>query len=206
MKRNLTGLLLALLFLAGPTWAGEPEAARDLGVGKQAAAVTPAFAPARIRPRFRRELSKIEVQLESISAFEGQTAAGGRASDHVLFPELSDDVRHGVRRATRRAVRDYFLDAVEVDRMVDALRGGAQGGGATGPGGPGRRTSFDVRIHSLEPEVEMGYRLGGGQLKLSVGAEGELGVRFGARGAERANVGLSFDGNDTLRLTLRLGL
>lgn len=200
-------LLLTVLAQAGLSWAGEEQAPSVQVVGEdRPLEVAPRKPPVRSRPRFRYELTKIEVQLESLSAFESETAIGGHASDHVLFDELSEDVEHGVRRATRRAMRDYLLDAAEVDRVINVFRGGADQGSAAGGSGRGGRMSFDVRIHSFLPEVEMGYRLGGGQLKLSVGTEGEIGVRYGARGVERANVGLSFDGDDTLRLNLRFGL
>ena len=44
--------------------------------------------------------------------------------DNVLQAELSQDVRRGMERATRRAVRDYFMDTFAIERWGPIAKGG----------------------------------------------------------------------------------
>lgn len=191
----------ALLALALP-WCG-PAAADDEGRRLVPDPYPRPSLPHLDGSRFRRDLSRVGPQFESIAVFE-HMGAGGGASDNVMFDEISGEIRRGVETATRRAFRDYVFDAVSLEQKLDALRGrdGSFGGGAAGAA---KHVEFGVGIHAFEPEVAMKYRLDRGQIKLTLGAGGELSVRFRAGEGLPADLGLAFDGEHACTFSFRLG-
>jgi hypothetical protein len=150
-----------------------------------------------------RGISRVELQidtLQSLAAVESQS--GARLADHPLYEDYSRDLRHFARRATQRMVSDELIEALDVDRFLSL---GSRGGGGGSDSGSSRRMEFDFGIHSLIPEVELKTRLADGQLKLSIDASGDIGLRYRAAGVKRGDFGIGFDGDDTFRVLLRVG-
>jgi len=210
--------LIAIVLLGGTAGAGESpgrsrawsgpdrpdaESARSNGPARKV------VVESRLAP-FAREriLPRVSMQLEAFSAFR-HAEPDRDIGDLLLHDEMTREVRRGVERATRRAVKDFLIHVTEVDRLVERLRrrGKALVDPAGGPGGPGRARNvrFDVGFHRLMPEVQMRYGVGHGDLRFSVDAEGSVSVQYRDVRMTRGSVVVGFDGDDTYRLNWNVG-
>jgi len=154
--------------------------------------------------------SRVQFQMETMSAITQTSVPGQRLQDHFLYEDMSRAVEHSVRRETRRAVRDYLLELTAVDQMVDNfLSRGIGSIGVLGQGdGPGGRRSVDFSfgVSHLRPEVEMEYELGDNKsFKLGVDGRGRVGLRYRDPRLGGNQIGLGFDGDDTFYLDWRIG-
>jgi hypothetical protein len=209
-------MLVFVASLLGPLLAAEIEP-RDRFSFRQRLAMggTPHPRPERRREfkrsnhRLRNELHRVEVPMESLSAFHNAVVPGESLSDHIMFEQLSDEVSRGFLRATKRALKDYMLESVELDRVIDRIRRRRDDRRQTRAGARSqhgrRRLDFDVGIHSFVPEVEMTYRVSGGDVSLEVNAEGEIGMRYRAGGRKFADVGIGFGGDGSFGFSFRCG-
>jgi len=212
-------MLVCVASLLGPLLAAEIEL-RDRFSFRQRLEIggTPHPRPERRREfkrsshRLRKELHRVEVPMESLSAFHNAVVPGESLTDHIMFEQLSDEVSRGFMRATKRALKDYVLESVELDRVIDRIRrkrddrrsakaGAVDGGSPLGR----RRLDFDFGIHSFVPEVEMTYRVSGGDVTLELNAEGEIGMRYHVAGRKFADVGIGFDGDGSFGFSFRCG-
>jgi len=209
-------ILVSVFTLLGPLLAAEIEP-RDRFRFHQRFEIgsTPHLRPERWREskrsrhRLRKELHRVELPMESLSAFHNAAVPGESVTDHIMFEQLSDEVSRGFMRATKRALKDYMLESVELDRVIDRIRRRRDDRrqARTGAGSQlgRRRLDFDVGIHSFVPEVEMTYRVSGGDVMLEVNAEGEIGMRFRAGGRKFADVGIGFGGDGSFGFSFRCG-
>lgn len=116
--------------------------------------------------------------------------------------ELTDNVKRGVIRATRRAVKRVLLDALDVDRLAPSSLG-ALGSVSVGPADTVR---FRVGVSHMAPRVDMRYRLGEGALNVSVGARGQLGVDLDPPGLAQGRLHVGYDyPSRTYAFAFRLG-
>lgn len=205
---GLSALLGGWLAFA-PAAADEAAATPDRGPARPARRAVeplhPRIEPARARLQLR--LQNADVQLESLSAFHGTRAPGDNDVDHVMFEPLTDAVYREAWHETRRAIRDYLFEVASIDDAIDNLRRRAARHHSAEPARQGgrKRLDFDLGIHSATPEVEMRYRTFGGDVTFGVSADGEIGLNFRARSAQRAEVGVGFDGRDSFRFNFALG-
>jgi hypothetical protein len=190
---RLTGVLVAALLITGTALAADvPKAETEAKDDR----------PRGLKLRLDRDrlVPRVSIEMESLASFHRAAVPGQGLRDHVLFEEMSDAVRRGAKRATRKAVRNYLLEAVNLDRGIDRVREGIRGK-------PSAKRDIDwhVGIHSMLPEIGMRYRLNHGSVRFVVGAEGDAGIKFKDNRFERAEFSAVFDGDDTFYVRARLG-
>jgi hypothetical protein len=189
LRRVLIGFSVAALVAAGAGVAAEePRAASDSGRGRVGG----------LRLDRERLAPRVSIQLESFSSFRRVAGPGMGLRDHVLFDELTESVRRGAKSVTRKALRNYLLEAVNLDRGIDRLRSEIRGERRAT-----RDVDFHVGFHHMLPEVGVRYRLGSRSLRFSVGADGDVGVRLTTDRFANADVAVGFDGNDEFRIRTR---
>jgi hypothetical protein len=147
-----------------------------------------------------RVLRRVSLELESLSAFRQSGQPGLSMLDDVLADELTDAVRSDLKRATRRAVKDYLLQASMADRWFETIRGRLartrSSGGVTRSSG----LDLDVGFHRLLPELRLGLQTGGGSLRFRLGAEGAVGVNFRSGQRQRNEIRAEYDLEDGFSL------
>ena len=143
---------------------------------------------------------RVSIEMESFAAFNHVAGPGNQLHDHVLFEEMSASVRHRAERVSRRAVKNYLLETINLDKSIDNVRDGIRG-----PRTHPRKMRFDFGFHSALPQVGLKTKLGQGSLRLRVGAEGDVALRFRNSRFERAEVSAAFDGDDTVVIRAHLG-
>ncbi len=151
-----------------------------------------------IRLDRERLLPRVSIELESFATFGLQAAPGSRLSDHVLFDELSESVRRGAERTTRRVVRDYLFRASNLDRGIDQARAGIFGSSEP------RNLRFTFGVHSMNPEVGLERRVGQQVLRFVIEPTGDVSLRLRGARFERSEVAVRYDGDDTFTLRARL--
>jgi hypothetical protein len=118
-------------------------------------------------------------------------------------PDLHERVRAGVERAAQQALESFLLDGTVLDRLRWKLDGGSDlrsaardvaGKAEEGrpPGGPRptrappkSRMTLDARISHGAPEMLLRYERGQSSLRMSLDAEGTLGLELQAVGGMR---------------------
>ena len=180
---------LAALFLTGTALAEE------------------AFKPeSRVKPKaptFRLHAQKLMprvfVELESLSAYHRVVEPGHQLQDHVLFDQLAANVRRDVERMTRKAVKNYLMEVINLDRGIDSLKSRVRGEPT------GRRSMhFRLGFHSQLPVVGVKFDAGPGELGLKVGADGAVGLHYNAGPYNQADFSANFDGEDRFEIRARL--
>jgi hypothetical protein len=192
-SHRLTGLLVTALIITGTALAAEsPKAEIESQADK----------PRGLNLRLDRDrlVPRVSIEMESLASFHRAAGPGMGLRDHVLFNEMSDAVRRGAKRATRKAVRNYLLEAVNLDRGIDHVRQEIRGVPSAE-----RAIDWHVGFHHMLPEVGMRYRLNHGSVRFMVGAAGDAGFRFRDDRFERAEFSAVFDGDDTFYVRARLG-
>lgn len=190
---RLTGLLVLALAISGTAQAADvPKAETDAEADK----------PRGLNLRLDRDrlVPRVSIEMESLASFRRAAEPGQGLSDHVLFDEMSDAVRRGAERVTRKAVRNYLLEAVNLDRGIDHVREEIRGAPSAE-----RNIDWHVGFHHTLPQVGMRYRLDHGSVRFVVGAAGDAGVKFKDNRLERAEFSAIFDGDDTFYVRARLG-
>jgi len=190
---RLTGLLVAVLMIAGTALAAEAPKADTKAKEGERRGLNLRLDRERLAPR-------VSIEMESLASFHRAAGPGMGLRDHVLFDEMSDAVRRGAKRATRKAVRDYLLEAVHLDRGIDNVRREIRGVPSAE-----RNIDWHVGFHHMLPEVGMRYRLSHGSVRFMVGAAGDAGFKFKDDRFERAEFSAVFDGDDTFYVRARLG-
>jgi hypothetical protein len=188
-----TGLLAAALTITGTALAAEaPQAKTDARSDE----------PRGLHFRLDRDrlVPRVSIEMESFASFRRAAEPGLGLRDHVLFAEMSDAVRRGAKHVTRKAVRDYLLEAAHLDRGIDHVRQEIRGEPSAE-----RRIDWHVGFHHTLPEVGMRYRLDHGSVRFVVGATGDAGFRYRDNRFERAEFSAVFDGHDTFHVRVRLG-
>jgi hypothetical protein len=147
-----------------------------------------------------RMVTRVSIELESFATFDHAAGPGSGLHDHVMFEEMSAKVRRGAERVTRRAVKNYLLETIKLDKGIDSVRKGVRG-----PRTGSRKMRFNFGFHSALPQVGVTKKVGQGSLRFQVGAEGNFGVRFRNKRFERADVSAAFDGDDTVTIRAHLG-
>lgn len=190
---RLTGLLVAALTITGTAVAAEaPKADTEAKADERRGL--------RLRLDRERLVPRVSIEMESLASFHRAAGPGIGLRDHVLFDEMSDAVRRGAKRATRKAVREYLLEAVHLDRGIDRVRDGIRGTPSAE-----RDIDWHVGFCHMLPEVGMRYRFDHGSVRFIVGAAGDAGLKFKDDRFERAEFSAVFDGDDTFYVRARLG-
>jgi hypothetical protein len=140
----------------------------------------------------------VSVELEALTTFANAVGRDGELSDHVLFEQLNDQVQSGAKSVTRKAVRNYLLGAMGLDRGIDRVRDGMGGNS-------GGAVDFRFGVHSAEPEVGLRYRMHSGALRLQLRLDGMVGINFRLADVERSEIGVVYDGHDEFVIRARLG-
>jgi hypothetical protein len=190
----LIGLLLALMWVTGSALAGE-----TLKTDTRKSRETPS---PRLHLEREKLMARVSIEMESISTFERAAEPGQRLHDHVLFDEMTERVRSRTKRMAKRAVKDYLIESLRLDRSIERVRQDVGGGGARSVS---RDLDIDVGIHSFLPELDVKYRYGHGQLRFSLGVEGDVGIRFRSDRIRGASFSAGFDGDDTYRFGAYFG-
>jgi hypothetical protein len=188
----LIGLLLALLWVTGTALAGE-TLKTDTRKNRETR-------DSRFRLEHEKLMARVSIEMESISTFDRVAEPGQGVHDHVLFDEMTDRVRRRAERQAKRAVKDYLIEAIRLDRGIDHVRQGVDG-----PRSVSRDVDFRVGFHSMLPELDVKYRYGQGQLRFSIGTEGDVGIKFRSDRLGGASFSAGFDGDDTYRFGAYFG-
>ena len=184
-------ILLTVLTIAGTAGAADAPAT-DTEQSKRRNAGLRIYGE-RLAPR-------VAIEMESLTTFKHAAGPGNQLRDHVMFEEMSESVRRGAERVTRRAVKNYLLDTINLDQSIDNVRNGIRG-----PRTEPRKLRFDFGFHSAVPEVGVTTKLGQGSLRFQAGMEGDFAVRFRNNRFERAQVSAYFDGDDSYVIRAHLG-
>ena len=145
-------------------------------------------------------MPRIHFQLESITAIHSAGMPGARPEDHMLYDELSDSVRHGAERASRKAIKRYLIEASTIERRLDNIK--AEIGGTRLES---KKIGFDVGFHHALPRVSMKYGVGHGWVKFRMGATGAVGIQYKNLRMGHTEIFAGYDGDDNYELRYRLG-
>ena len=151
-------------------------------------------------PTFRfdtkRLVPRVSLELESLSAYRRVAQPGNGLQDHVLFDQLTQNVRRDVKRMTRKAVKNYLMDVINLDRGIDRVKERVRGEE------PAERRSvhYQLGFHSRLPVVGMSYDAGPGVLGLKVGGNGSVGVHWSDSRMKQADFSASFNGEDRFEI------
>ena len=183
-RRRAVCWFLAALLLTGTALAEEPSKPES-----RAKAPTFRFDTKKLVPR-------VSVELESLSAYRRVAQPGHQLQDHVLFDQLAASVRRDVERMTRKAVKNYFLETINLDRGIARVKIRVRGE----PGEQRSSMRFRLGFHSRLPVVGMSYNTGPGQMSLKVGADGAVGLHYRDRRMKQADFSAGFDGEDRFEI------
>ncbi len=138
---------------------------------------------------------RVSLELESLSAYRRIAQPGHQLQDHVLFDQLAANVRRDVERMTRKAVKNYLLEVINLDRGIDSIKTQIRGE-------PAERSSMRFRLgfHSRLPVVGVSYDTGPGEMGLKVGADGAVGLHYRDSRMKQADFSASFDGEDRFEI------
>ena len=154
-----------------------------------------------VRPKFEKKaptfrfdqkalVPQVSVELEALSAFRAVSQPGAQLQDHVLFHQMTRDVRRDVERMTRKAVKKYLLAAVRLDDGISIVKSRVRGERSV----ERRHTHYRVGFHGGLPVVGVDRDTVHGQFQLKVGADGAVGLGYSDRRMERADFRIGFDG------------
>jgi hypothetical protein len=194
-----TGLLAVAMTITGTALASETPRVK----ASETPRVKAAEAEGRrlgIRLDRERLAPRVSIELESFSTFHQAAEPGVGLQDHVMFDEMTRTVRRGTKSVTRKAIRNYVLEAVRLDRGIDHVRESIRGSRHEK-----RDLDFHFGVSHMLPELGMRLKSGAGTMGFNVGIEGDAGLRFSANRFERAEFSISFDGEDTFKFRARLG-
>ncbi len=182
-RRRAVCWFLAALLLTGTALAEEPSKPES-----RAKAPTFRFDTKKLVPR-------VSIELESLSAYRRIAQPGHQLQDHVLFDQLAANVRRDVERMTRKAVKNYLLEVINLDRGIDSIKTQIRGE-------PAERSSMRFRLgfHSRLPVVGVSYDTGPGEMGLKVGADGAVGLHYRDSRMKQADFSASFDGEDRFEI------
>lgn len=205
-------IAVATMWLGGTSQAGErnPRGLRpaedtpDFATLLRRMPQSPAAQPQRegaLQHFQRKLLPRVGFQMESISAFSTTGMPGADIQDHVLYDQMTDAVRAGAKRATRKALKHVLTGALEnkINRLRSPVGIGDSGSRADDP----RRIRWDVSISS-SPDVSMRYRLGQGQMRLRVGVDGGASVSYKVQGNARTEISVGTNGDGAFALSYRV--
>jgi len=184
-------ILLTVLTIAGTASAADGQAIDTKQDDRRGAGLR--IYGERLAPR-------VSIEMESFTALDHSAGPGNELRDHVMFEQMSESVRYGAERVTRRAVKKYLLESIKLDQSIDNVRNEIRG-----PRTEPRKMRFDFGFHSALPQVGVTTKLGQGSLRFRFGAEGDVAVRFRNYRFERAEVSASYDGDDTVFFRAHLG-
>ncbi len=160
----------------------------------------------------RRFLPRVNGRLQSLQGMTRSDGPNHLLDEHAFHDQMTDAVRHGVTRASRKAAKDFLLEATRLEQKIDAMKDRRRSrrqsdgvGGAEATQGDPSRFDFDVRIHSAMPEVVMRYDMERGDMKFVLDPTGSVKVRYRSEMLGRAEIQADFDGDDSYRLVCRFG-
>jgi len=147
----------------------------------------------------RKLVPRVSAELESLSAYRRVAGPGYQLQDHVLFDQLTANVRRDVERITRKAVKNYFMEAINLDRGIDSIKMRVRG-----ERGERRGMRFRLGFHSQLPVMGVSCDTGPGKLGLKVGADGAVGIHYRDSRMRQADFSASFDGEDRFEIRAHL--
>ena len=139
----------------------------------------------------KRLVPRVSLELESLSAHRRVSQPGQQLQDHVLFDRLAADVRRDVERMARKAVKNYLMEAINLDRKINKVKMQVRGEQVEQRG-----MSFRLGFHSQLPVVGMSYDTGPGEMGLKIGADGAVGLHYRDGRMKQADFSATFDGED----------
>ena len=189
--------LMAVMVVGGTVCAGDPSWTFRPGSDR------PRIENPRTRPMHRlgtqRLTPRIGFELQSIHNFRG-TALPGQLHNHVMSDKMSDSVRRGLKRAARKAVKSYVMEAIHLDRGFKRVKTRVRGDGTT----KSRSLDFRFGISSMTPQISLGTAVGRGSMKFKVSSEGAVGIHFRNPRLRGSGISAAFDGDDTYVIRTRL--
>jgi hypothetical protein len=191
LRVRVLGLLLVLGVAAGPTPAAE---------ARQAAPQAPKRSGMKLRLDDTRLVPRVSVAMESLSTFHRGVQPGGSLHDHVMFDEMSEAVRDSAKSVTRKAVRNYLFETINLDRGIERVKADVRGERSSK-----RSIRFRLGFHSAKPLLGVQSTLGRSTWRFRAGADGEVAVGLTSDRFERAEMSVILDEDDTVFLHGRLG-
>ncbi len=160
----------------------------------------------------QRFLPRVNGRLQSLQGMTRSDGPNHLLDEDAFHDQMTEAVRHGVTRASRKAAKDFLLETTRLEDKIDAMRDrrrdrrqadavGAPGASEDDPS----RFDFDVRFHSAMPQVVMRYDMSRGDMKFVVDPQGSVKVRYRSETLGRAEIQADFDGDDSYRLVCRFG-
>ena len=197
-RRVVCWSLMAVMLLGGTTMAGETAWTFEQRADK----------PRIDNPRTQRTIRlggqiltpRIAFELQSIHTFR-RTALPGQVHDHVMSDEMSANVRRGLKRATRRAVKSYLMEAIHLDRGFKHVKTRIRGDGTTEV----RSLDFRFGFSSQVPQVSVGTAVGLGSMKFKIRGDGAVGIHYRNPRFGQSGISAGFDGDDTYEIRARIG-
>ncbi len=160
----------------------------------------------------QRFLPRVTGRLHSLQGMTRSDGPNHLLDEHAFHDQMTDAVRHGVTRASRKAARDFFLETTQLEEKIDAMKDRRRGrrrtdglGLAAAMQDDPSRFDFDVRIYRALPQVVMRYDMERGDMKFVVDPRGNVKVRYRSETLGRAEIQADFDGDDRYRLVCRFG-
>ncbi len=137
-----------------------------------------------------RLVRRTSLQLESIAAAGAIRMPGRTFDEDALYEELTDVVRRGAERATRRAVKEYLIGVTGIEGRLGRARENREAMVA-------RPERFDYQLNLLRtrPSVGLSYATGAGKFGLKLGSSKTLQLGWQARSSDQVSVTLRYNAN-----------
>jgi hypothetical protein len=122
--------------------------------------------------------SNIELYLERVSHGDLATYPGRALHEEMYYEGVNQATYNGLRRATGRALEEYFFAETGLDRIVENFGHSVGQTKLAGKLSSPRALSIDFGISSYMPEVQLKPRIGDDMMRIRIRAAGSVSLAY----------------------------
>lgn len=144
------------------------------------------------RPSYAEQFRAAQPFLQRISANVQGSGLSWPADSELQSAEFTDNAKRGVIRATKRTVKRFLVDAMQLDRLrPDSGPAAAEDPGKASE--PANAVKFRLGVSHRAPRVDMRSELGSVGVNLSLGLLGQVGLDLDTARLAGARIHVGYD-------------
>jgi hypothetical protein len=138
-------------------------------------------------------LPRLNRQFHSFAVHQNVPRAGQELGEFMMFEDVREYAERRVLKGTTKALRDFVIESVTLDRLFKSL----PGSGLRGEAGRSRRSmGFSVGASHGKPRVGVRYNLGHSLMRFSVDFDGSVGLEYKRSTARRTRISCGYDARE----------
>jgi len=138
-------------------------------------------------------LPRLNRQFASFAAHQNVPGAGEELGEFMMFDDIRKNAERRALKGTTKALRDFVIESVPLDRIFDSL----PGGGLRSEAGRSRRSMrFSVGVSHGKPRVGVRYNLGPSLMRFSLEFDGSVGLEYKRSMAKRTRIYCGYDARE----------